>query len=413
MNSGQASVLLFDLALIIAAARLFGAVARRLRQPPVVGEILVGILLGPTVLGAGASAVLIPPGVRPHLSSLASLGLVMFMFVMGLQVDHGMGRGGGLRVAGISLGSIAVPFLLGAGLACYLAERHAPAQAEPFVVFVGLAMSVTAFPVLARILADHELQHTRLGSLALACAAVGDVLAWLFLAALVAVAGATDADPWRLVLLVPYVLVMLAAVRPLLARSFARRAAQECEESPGGLVVLVAGMLVSAAATEWLGLHFVFGAFFFGAIVPPGWLRQALVDEVQPVSRVLLPAFFVVAGLSVDLGSIGRAGLGDLALVLVVGTSGKFLGVFVAARLSGMTVHSATALAALMNARGVTELVILNIGLQLGLIGGDLYSLMVVMAVVTTLTAAPVLRATGHGRPITADGPLVPSMSPG
>ncbi|BBH67839.1 hypothetical protein ACTI_45240 [Actinoplanes sp. OR16] len=400
-------MLLAGLALIITAARLLGSLVQRLGQPRVVGEILAGVLLGPTVLGTGLSAALLPGDVRPYLAGLAAIGLVLFMFLIGLELDHRVVASVGRKTVSVTVGSIVVPFVLGGLLAFHLADRHAVTHPAVFALFVALAMSVTAFPVLARILTDRGLNRTRLGCLALTCAALDDVIAWTLLAVTVAVAGTGGSGVWRAALLVPYALLMMYLVRPLLQRRLAGRDASRVDT-----LLIVAGMLLSAGLTEWMGLHYIFGAFLYGVIMPRGTkdqIRQAVRRQIEPVSALLLPVFFVVAGLAVDLRALGSAGLLDLTLILTVAVAGKFAGAFAAARLSGLPARPATALASLMNTRGLTELVILSVGLQLGLIGTGMYSLMVVMAVVTTLMAAPVLWATGYGRrtqqPLPADLP--------
>jgi Kef-type K+ transport system membrane component KefB len=251
-------MLLIDLALIIVCARLAGAAARRVGQPPVVGEIVSGILLGPTVLGPSLAAVLFPADVRMALGALADLGLVLFMFGVGYELDHRLVR---QRAAvSVAAGSTLLPFLVGAGLAGWLAARHQPSRPLAFVLFIGIAMSVTAFPVLARIVVDRGMAGTRVGALALSSAAAGDVAAWSLLAVVISLVGGKP--PWLTLLVAPAVLAMILLVRPLLATVLPR-----CTR-PAAFTLVAAGLLLSAAATELLGLHFIFGAFLFGAITP-------------------------------------------------------------------------------------------------------------------------------------------------
>jgi len=247
--------------------------------------------------------------------------------------------------------------------------------------------------VLARILTDRHMTRTPLGVVALACASIDDVLAWSLLAAVVAISGSAGPDQWRILLAVPYLLGMLFVVRPLLQRAVSRR--PDLRLSPTVLAGVLAGLLLSGAATEWVGLHYIFGAFLFGMVLPrtgTEQLREEVHDRLgQMNNTLLLPVFFLVAGLKVDLSDVGTAGLGALALILLVAVGGKFTGAFVAARLNKMPVRQSAALATLMNTRGLTELIVLNVGLQLGFIGKELYSLMVVMAVLTTAMAGPLL----------------------
>jgi Kef-type K+ transport system membrane component KefB len=386
--------LLLGLAAIIALARLLGALARRLGQPPVVGEILAGVLIGPTLFGTTVSGRLFPVDVQPALSGLANVGLVLFMFVIGYELDHALVRDRKRVAVSVSVGSIVVPLGLGVALATWLAGRHHVTQVLPFVLFIGAAMAVTAFPVLARILSDRGMVRTEVGGLALASGAVDDIVAWSLLAAVVAIGAADGAAPWQLLLAVPYVLVMVFAVRPLLRRLAAARD-RAGRLTPDVLGVILVGLLLSCFTTEWLGVHAIFGAFLFGAMMPRAGaeaLRHEILERLEQVSvLLLLPVFFVLAGLKVDLSGLDGGGLLELAAILVVAITGKFAGAYVAARLNRVPPRRAGALATLMNTRGLTEIVILTVGAQLGLLDGRLFSLMVVMALVTTMMAGPLL----------------------
>ncbi|QOC93363.1 cation:proton antiporter [Micromonospora craniellae] len=396
MSSYQVPPLLLALALISLLAFGAGAVARRLRQPPVVGEVVVGILLGPTLFNGLISDTLFPTDIRPFLTALATIGVVLFMFTVGAELNAGLLRGHRVVAGTVAAGSIALPFGLGALLALYLFPRHPTDSKLGFVLFMGAAMSVTAFPVLARILIDRGLSRTWLGSVALACAAIDDVLAWSLLAVVVAVAGAGAGSVWVL-LFVPYVLAMFLVVRPLLRRLLAERA-EGGPPRPSALVITLVGLLLSAAFTDWIGLHYIFGAFLFGVVMPRSVLPEqgvtAQVSEriIHLNSRLLLPIFFVVAGLKVDLSTMDVSDAVELGLILAVAVGGKFVGAFTAARLGGVAPRPASALAVLMNTRGLTELIILAVGLELGMLDGQLYSSMVVMALVTTAMAGPLLQ---------------------
>ncbi|MGI9007568.1 MAG: cation:proton antiporter, partial [Streptosporangiaceae bacterium] len=395
MSDTDVQLLLADLAIIIVLARLLGAAARRIGQPPVLGEIVAGILLGPTIWGTGFTGTLFPPTLIPPLTALADLGLVLFMFVVGYEVDLGLVRGRERIAAGVAVGSIVVPLALGCGLGVWLAHRYHAHNTTVFVLFFGTAMSITAFPVLARILTDRGLHRTRVGGLTLAAASVDDVLAWGLLAVVIAVAGAGSGhSQWRLALALVYAAVMIWLVRPAL-RWLARVFERQGRLTPNVLAAVLALLLVSSYITDWMGVKFIFGAFIFGIVMPrdvPA-LRQAVLERLEQVSvLVLLPVFFVIAGLNVNLRGIGLSGLVDLILIMIVAVAGKFGGAYYGARLTGVRNRQAGAIAALMNTRGLTEIVILTVGLQLGILNSSLFTLMVVMAILTTGMAGPLLK---------------------
>ncbi|MFF2144921.1 cation:proton antiporter [Kitasatospora sp. NPDC058190] len=398
MSTRQISTFLLALALIALLAYAAGALARRLRQPPVIGEVLLGVLLGPTLLSGAVSDTLFPADIRPFLTALANIGVALFMFTVGAELDADLMRGRRVVAGTVAASSVALPFLLGALLALYLLDRHPTDSRTGFVLFMGAAMSVTAFPVLARILTDRGLQRTWLGAVALACAAIDDVLAWTLLAVVVAIGGAGAGSQWLLLLFVPYVLLMFTVVRPLLRRLLEHRRVVD-PDRPTAMVVTLVGLLASAAFTEWIGLHFIFGAFLFGAVMPrrtragePSKVTGQVTERISYLNDLLLlPMFFIVAGLKVNLSGTDGTGLVELGLILAVAVGGKFIGAFVAARATGMKKRPASALAVLINTRGLTELIILTVGLQLGVLDGKLYSTMVVMALVTTAMAGPLL----------------------
>lgn len=388
--------LLGDLAVIIIAARLLGRVAKACGQPSVVGEILAGILLGPTLFSGAITRTLFPTEVLGSLRALAVVGLVLFMFVVGYEVDRSLIRGRERVAVRVSIGSIILPLALGAALGVWLADRHGVDRVLPFALFVGASMSVTAFPVLARILTDRGLQRTRVGGLAIASAAVDDVLAWSLLAVVVTIAGSEGGgEQWHVLLSPVYIAVMALVVRPLLQRLVAARS-KAGRLTPDLLAVIVVGLFLSCWATEWLGVHYIFGAFIFGAVMPrldAAELREEVLERLEQISViVLLPVFFVIAGLGVDLSKVGVSGLLELVAILVVAIVGKFVGAFLGARSSGVGVRQSAVLGSLMNTRGLTEIVILTVGLQIGILDQELFSLMVVMALVTTIMAGPLLK---------------------
>ncbi|MER5732197.1 cation:proton antiporter [Streptomyces sp. NPDC002138] len=409
-TSGVTASVLLGLAVVLAVAHLFGRLAQRVRQPAVIGEIVAGLALGPSLLGllpGGLCDRLFPADVRPFLTVLAQLGLVLFMFGVGYRVEPARLRGSGRQVAAVSLSSLALPFLLGAGLAVVLAARSTTARPAPHglpasALFLGVAMSVTAFPVLARIIDERGLNRSRLGAVALACAAVQDVLAWCALAGVVALVRATGrASPvWPAVEAAVFLCALLYAVRPGLRWLLApgrRRAG-----GPFTHAVLVTGLLLSAWATEAMGLHAVFGAFAFGAVVPRGHVDAGApqaAERIEQTSLLLLPAFFTVTGLSTDLGGLGLQGALVLAAAVVVACAGKFAGAFGAARLTGAPARESAALGILLNTRGLTELVVLNVGLSLEVLDSRTFTAMVFMALITTLMTGPLLHLVLGGRP--------------
>jgi Kef-type K+ transport system membrane component KefB len=407
MTAAQVGSLLAGLAVIVTLARLLGAVFRRIGQPPVVGEILAGVLLGPTFFGLGLENHLFPADqVRPALGGLANVGLVLFMFIVGYELDTTLARSQGGQAVSISLGSIVVPLAFGTGLGFWLASQQHIAKHLPFALFIGVAMSITAFPVLARILTDRGMQRTKLGNLALSSAAVGDVVAWILLAGVVVIAKASSAGQWKILLLIPYLAVMIFAVRPLL-RQIGLRRNKAGRLTPDLLAVVIVGVILSAYATQWMGLHYIFGAFLFGAFMPridAQEMQHEILERLEQLSViVLLPVYFVLAGLGVNLSSFGLQAAGDLALILVVAIGGKFVGAYVVARLRGVRNRQAGALATLMNTRGLTEIVILTVGKQLGILNEELYSLMVIMALVTTAMTGPIMRLVYPSRLIERD----------
>ncbi len=394
MTTYQLAQLFLTLAIIIVLARVFGAVARRLGQPAVLGELTAGILAGPTLLSADIRGMLFPASIGTALAALANVALVLFMFCVGLELDQSLLKGRGRVAVAVSVGSIVVPFGLAVGPALWMAGNHGVSDRLPFVLFIGAAMSVTAFPVLARILTDRKMNRLEIGGLALASAAVDDVVAWGMLAFVTAIGGYAAGGQWEVTLVVPYVLLMVLVVRPLL-RKACTVDGRPRPLTPGLLSLVLAGLLLSSYATERIGIHFIFGAFLYGAMMPKqgfAEFRRVLVERIEPVSgTILLPVFFVISGMRVDLSSVGTQGLAELAVILAVAVGGKFGGAYLCARSAGLGGRQSGTLASLMNTRGLTEIVFLTVGLQHSIIDRDLFSLMVVMAIVTTAMAGPLL----------------------
>ncbi|MEV3933280.1 cation:proton antiporter [[Kitasatospora] papulosa] len=399
--------LLIAIPTVIVACRGGAALARRVGQPPVVGEIAAGILLGPSLLGwlwPTGQALLIPPESIPYAGALGQLALLVFMFLIGLELDLGVLRGLGRTALVVSQASIALPLLLGAALASGMYATMAPEAAGklPFVLFIAVALSITAFPVLARILTDRGMYHTPLGALAMACAAVNDAMAWCLLAVVVTITRSGSAlDPVVTVALSAFFLVaMLYVIRPALARwtpgtGRAGRHTPDAERDGLLLLTVFTGICLSSLATDRIGLHALFGAFVFGLVLPRGSLpvERAATRLRTVVVPLLLPLFFAHTGLRTDIGMLGNDLVPWLwaAAITAVAVLGKWGGSAVAARACGQGWRNALSLGVLMNCRGLTELVILNIGLELGLIGRDLFTMLVLMALVTTALTSPAL----------------------
>jgi Kef-type K+ transport system membrane component KefB len=385
-------LLLLEIAVILTAALVFGALARRLGQSPVIGEIVAGIALGPTLLGHLVGTRLFPASTTPALTALADVGLVLFMFVVGLDLDFTLIPGRGRVVAAVAGGATLTPLVLGAGLALLLAPHYALGARAPFVLYFAVSVSATAFPVLARILTDRGMEHTLLGGVAFASAAVIDVVSYALLAVAVALAGAGGGESWRLALAPVFLLLMLGVVRPL-GRRLGGAFERDGRLSSWLIATLAIGLFASAWATQWMQLNFIFGAFFFGAVLPrPEGFTEALVSRLSPAVQLLLPIFFAVTGLTVNLGALRPSALGVLAAILGVAIVGKLGGGYAGSRLVNIPRRGSAVLAALVNTRGLTELVILSVGLQEHVLDARLYSLLVVMALVTTAMTVPLLR---------------------
>ncbi|MET9914875.1 cation:proton antiporter [Streptomyces sp. NPDC006476] len=409
MTPHQMQFLLLDLALIVMVTRAVGGLFRWLGQPPVLGEITAGILLGPTLFGTGFTQAVFPPYARPLLGALANLGVALFLLGEGIEFDRGLLRGRALVVPVLAVTSVAVPFMVGTGTGFWLFADHETVSRPGFILFMGVAMSITAFPVLARILADRGLNRDRLGAVALSAAALTDVIAWSVFAVVMTVVAREGQQPGRIMLIPVYGMVMLCAVRPLLRRL---DSSDRLRSGNAALTIVLTGMLLSALATEWIGLHFLFGAFLFGAVLPRDGaltLRTAWTPGMRRISStLLLPVYFLLAGLNVDLSSLGTRGFLELAGILCAAVAGKAGTAFVVARLHGMDRREAAVLAALMNTRGLTELIVLTMGVQIGVLDSRLYSVMVVMSLVTTAMAGPVLALL----PAAGDQPAWPTPTP-
>ena len=360
--------------------------------------MFAGVLLGPSLLGQVFPSIesrLFPPASLPTLHLISQLGVVLFMFVVGMAVDVDRLRRRARATVLISNAGIIVPFALGVWLSVYLHGRYAPAGV-PFLIFalfIGTAMSITAFPVLARILTERRLQGTELGNLAIGCAAIDDVTAWCLLAVVLAFSrGEGFGGPVVAVALAGLVAVIaFAIVRPRAIRLFGEPGADEA--SPRTLLSALLFLLATALATEAIGVHAVFGAFLAGiAVGGAGDLREPLRRAIEPITTtLLLPLFFAYSGLRTEVGSLSADGWLACAVVVVAAVAGKLGAVSAAARIQGTPWRESVALGALMNTRGLMELVVLNIGYDLGILSPQMYTMMVIMALTTTCMAGPVL----------------------
>jgi K+:H+ antiporter len=395
---------LLVLVAVIVVGRVLGSLLRSVGQPPVIGEVLGGILLGPSLLGRVApvvSAYILPPAVAPYLSVIAQLGVILYMFLVGLELNGDLLRRRARSALLTSHASIVAPFVLGSILAIELYPRLSTNDVSftSFALFMGVAMSITAFPVLARILTDRGMHRTMLGAVALTCAAVDDVTAWCLLALVVGVAQARVEDALTVLLLTAaFIAAMFLAVRPVVVRVLLRSG----DRPPTQQVVAstLAGLLLAALATERIGIHALFGAFLFGAVIPhDSSLARALTDRLQDlVTILLLPAFFAFTGMRTQIGLVsGRSEWMMIGLIILVATAGKFGGTLAAARFTGMGWRHAAALGILMNTRGLMELIVLNIGLDLTVISPKLFTMMVLMALATTIATTPVLQLLDSG----------------
>ncbi|MEH2254216.1 cation:proton antiporter [Nostoc sp.] len=396
-------LVLVEVLIVIGLSRLVGLGFRSIKQPLVIGEIVAGIMLGPSLFGLVAPDVavtLFPPETFPFLNVLSQVGLIFFMFLIGLELNPKY-LSGQLKVAILtSHVSILVPFSLGTLLAVllYPLVSNASVSFTAFALFLGAAMSITAFPVLARIITENNLQGTRLGTLALTCAAVDDVTAWCLLAVAIAVARTGDFAGAILTIIasIVYIGLMLTAGRWFLKR-LAKHYLRAGRLSQLLLAGIYMGVVASALITELIGIHLIFGAFLLGAAMPKNedLVRELAVKTEDFVLIFLLPIFFAYSGLKTQIGLLNRPELWLLcALVLGVAIAGKYVGTYVAARVSGISKREASALGWLMNTRGLTELIVLNIGLELGVISPLIFTMLVIMALVTTFMTSPLLEWT-------------------
>jgi Kef-type K+ transport system membrane component KefB len=392
--------LILQILVIIVAARVCGSVVRHFGQPQVIGEMLAGIFLGPSLLQPTAPdvhAFLFPEGSVQRLYFLSQIGILLFMFIVGLELDTKLLRSKARSIVVISQASIAAPFTLGIGLAFMLFADYGPHDkgALEFALFMGIAMSITAFPVLARILQEHGLTRSQLGMVAIVCASVDDVTGWCLLAMVSGLvqSGSGTAVVWTIAFAALYISFVLFVVRPFLqlrAASFA----EGKHLSPEHLAFAFVAVLLSAWITEMIGIHAIFGAFLMGVAMPAhNGFKEKLAERIHDVTTViLLPLFFAFTGLRTQIGLLDDAQSWLVcSMVLCTAVLGKFGGAALAARFVGYNWRTSCTLGALMNTRGLMELIVLNVGYDLGILSPKIFTMMVIMALVTTMMAGPIL----------------------
>jgi Kef-type K+ transport system membrane component KefB len=401
------STLLLQLVVILGCARIVGVILRFFGQPMVIGEMVAGLMLGPAVFGAVAptlQAALFQRSSLPELDAISQLGLVLFMFIVGAELRLPSGARAQIMAASwIGVLSVLLPMALGLAVAVPLHPLLAPPGVSfwPFALFIAAAMSITAFPVMARILKDRGETNTRIGRLSLSGAAVADVFSWVMLALVVVLVG--SGNDWSRIVSILTGLAVLCALsfgvlRPMIAWLLIRYAN---DGRPAGalLAALLIATFASAYATAYLGVHPVFGAFLFGACLPrDDRLLHSLIERIEHVAvLVLMPVFFALAGLNTSADAFSGAGAGDTLLILLAAVGGKIIGGSVGARIAGERWRPALAIGSLMNARGLMELIVMKVGLDAGLIGKPLFTMLLAMAIVTTVMTGPLLNLFARG----------------
>jgi Kef-type K+ transport system membrane component KefB len=394
------AILLAQIITIIFVARFFGWLFKKIGQPSVIGEIIAGIVLGPSLLGMyfpEFSAALFPVESLGNLKFLSQIGLILFMFVIGMELDLKVLKNKANEAVVISHASIVIPFALGIGLAYFVYNRFAPDGVKflSFSLFMGIAMSITAFPVLARIVQERGIHKTKLGAIVITCAAADDITAWCILAVVIAIvkAGTFVSSLYIIGLALVYVLAMLFVVKPFLKRIGELYGSKDTIVKPV-VAIFFLTLIISSYATEVIGIHALFGAFMTGAIMPDAAkFRTIFIEKVEDVSLILLlPLFFVFTGLKTEIGLINDPYLWKVTgFIILVAVVGKFLGSALAAKFVGQSWRDSFTIGALMNTRGLMELIVLNIGLELKVLTPEVFTMMVIMALVTTFMTGPAL----------------------
>ena len=393
-------ILLVQIVVILAAAGVVSRLFRKMGQPPVMGEMIAGIVLGPSVLGfffPEAMSFIFPATSLETLRLLSQIGVVLFMFIVGMELNVRHVKEKGSAAVMISHASIIVPFVLGTSLALFLYRDLAPPGTSftAFALFIGVAMSITAFPVLARILEDRNLTQTDLGSIALTCAAVDDVTAWCILALVIALVQASGVavSVVTLVFTILFAAAMIFLIRPQLRR-MVKQATGSHVHARRLIAGVLAFVLISALITETIGIHALFGAFIAGVVMPPSAdFRLFLRDKLEAFSAAaLLPLFFAFTGLRTQISLLNDwQSWAICGVIILVAIAGKLGGSMLMSRVTGMNWSQSFSIGVLMNTRGLVELVVLNIGYDLGILSGRIFAMMVLMALVTTFMTGPLL----------------------
>lgn len=394
------ALLLAQIVTIIMVAKLFGWICIKLKQPSVIGEMIAGIVLGPSLFGMyfpELSVMIFPKESLPNLQFLSQIGLILFMYIVGMELDLSVLRKKAHDAVVISHASIIIPFALGVGLSYFIYKEFAPEgiQFSSFALFIAIAMSITAFPVLARIVQERNLHKTKIGTVVITCAAADDITAWCILAAVIAIvkAGSFSGSVFVILMAVLYVFIMIKAVRPFLLR-IAEAQKGKGFISKGLVAVFFLILIISSYATEVIGIHALFGAFMAGAIMPENVkFRSLFVEKVEDVALVLLlPLFFVFTGLRTQIGLLNDPHLWKIGgFIILTAVVGKFVGSALTAKFLSLSWKDSLTIGALMNTRGLTELIVLNIGYDLGVLGPELFAMLVIMALFTTFMTGPSL----------------------
>ncbi|WP_336715134.1 cation:proton antiporter [Chryseobacterium mucoviscidosis] len=394
------ALLLAQIVTIILVARLFGWICMKIKQPSVIDEMIAGIVLGPSLVGMyfpEFSAFLFPKESLGNLQFLSQIGLILFMYIVGMELDLSVLRKKAHDAVVISHASIIIPFALGIGLSYFIYKEFAPEgiQFTSFALFIAIAMSITAFPVLARIVQERNLQKTKLGTVVITCAAADDITAWCILAAVIAIvkAGSFESSLYVILMAIAYVFFMIKIVRPFLKRIGDLQAGKSTINKPM-VAIFFLTLILSAYATEVIGIHALFGAFMAGAIMPENAkFRTLFIDKVEDVALVLLlPLFFVFTGLRTQIGLLNDSHLWITAgFIILTAVIGKFAGSALTAKFLGINWKESLTIGALMNTRGLMELIVLNIGYDLGVLSPQIFAMMVIMALFTTFMTGPAL----------------------
>ena len=394
------AILLLQIIVIIGFARFFGFLFKKIGQPAVIGEIVAGIVLGPSIIGSFFPEInhfLFPAASLGSLNFISQIGLILFMFIIGMELDLKAISKQAYGAVIISHASIIIPYTLGMGLAYFLYRQYAPAGISflSFALFMGIAMSITAFPVLARILQEKGLTRSKLGAMALTCAAADDLTAWCILAAVIALvkSGSSFSVLYTIGFSIAYVLLMLKVIHPMLEKLGDVYTSRKKMQTPIIAFIFMI-MIVSSYVTSIIGIHALFGAFIAGVVMPSNInFRKIVIDKIEDVSIILLlPLFFVITGLRTQIGLLNEGHLWiTFGWILLVAVAGKFGGSALAARMVGQSWKDSLSIGVLMNTRGLMQLIVLNIGYDLGILSPQIFAMMVLMALVTTFMTGPAL----------------------